>query len=135
MSEYRKLLNDNADSIATFQRTREAAFAAERAEWEARGEFSRVAALTDEAAAAPVATVIEVPDGCEVVEAPFGGILWSWSVAEGAHVSAGDTIAIIEAMKMESPVHAPLSGTIRKLYASERQAITPGAPLLAVEPS
>ncbi len=135
LSEYRKLLNDNADSIATFQKTREAAFAAERAEWETRGEFSRVAALTDEAAAAPVATVIEVPDGCEVVDAPFGGILWSWSVAEGAHVSAGDTIAIIEAMKMESPVHAPLSGTIRKLYASERQAITPGAALLAVEPS
>lgn len=135
LADYRRMLADNATSIAAFQRTREAAFAAERAEWEARGEFSRVAALTEQAEVAPVSAAIEVPAGCEVIEAPFGGVLWSWSVEDGARVEAGDTIAVIEAMKMESPVLAPVSGTVRTRYVAERQPVTPGAALLAVEPA
>lgn len=135
LADYRRLLADNAASIAAFQQTREAAFAAERAEWEARGEFSRVAALTEQAEAAPASADIVVPDGCEVIEAPFGGVLWSWSVGDGERVEAGQTIAVIEAMKMESPVIAPTAGTVRVRYAAERQPVTPGAALLAVEPA
>ena len=135
LSEYRRFLADNAQSIAGFQQTRETAFAAERAEWEARGEFSRVAALTEAADAAPAAVEIVVPAGCEVIEAPFGGVLWSWAVEDGAAVQAGDTIAVIEAMKMESPVVSPISGTVRARYLAERQPVSPGAALLAVEPA
>jgi len=36
-------------------------------------------------------------------------------------------------MKMESPVQAPFGGRIRKIYVGERQAVTPGAPLFAIE--
>jgi biotin carboxyl carrier protein len=78
---------------------------------------------------------ITVPDGCEVIEAPFGGVLWSWSVAAGTVVEAGQTIAVIEAMKMESPVLAPCAGTVHTLFVAERQPVTPGAALLAVEPA
>jgi urea carboxylase len=49
LSDYRKFLADNAASIADFQQSRGAAFDAERADWERRGEFDRVAALTEEA--------------------------------------------------------------------------------------
>jgi len=135
LADYRAMLADNAASIAAFQQTREAAFAAERAEWQARGEFDRVAALTEEAQAAPAAAEIAVPDGCEVIEAPFGGVLWSWAVADGDRVEAGQTIAVIEAMKMESPVLAPCAGRVRAVYVTERQPVTPGAPLLALEPA
>jgi urea carboxylase len=135
LADYRALLSDNAESIAAFQSRREAAFAAERADWQARGEFDRVAALTEEAQAAPAAPEIAVPEGCEVIEAPFGGVLWSWSVAEGTVVEAGQTIAVIEAMKMESPVLAPHAGTVRSLFVAERQPVSPGAALLALEPA
>jgi len=135
LADYRALLSDNAESIAAFQSRREAAFAAERADWQARGEFDRVAALTEEAQAAPAAPEIAVPEGCEVIEAPFGGVLWSWSVAEGTVVEAGQTIAVIEAMKMESPVLAPHAGTVRSLFVAERQPVAPGAALLALEPA
>jgi len=135
LADYRRFLADNAQSIAQFQATREAAFAAERADWQARGEFDRVAALTEEAEVAPAAAEIAVPEGCEVIEAPFGGVLWSWSVADGAEVEAGQTIAVIEAMKMESPVLAPCAGTVRTRFVAERQPVTPGAPLLALEPA
>jgi len=85
--------------------------------------------------AAPAAAEIAVPDGCEVIEAPFGGVLWSWAVADGDRVEAGQTIAVIEAMKMESPVLAPCAGRVRAVYVTERQPVTPGAPLLALEPA
>ncbi|UTX52864.1 acetyl/propionyl/methylcrotonyl-CoA carboxylase subunit alpha [Leucobacter aridicollis] len=45
--------------------------------------------------------------------APFASTLASWSVADGAVVQAGDTVALLEAMKMEVPVKAPISGTLR----------------------
>jgi urea carboxylase len=133
LADYRRLLADNAGASAAFQRRRQAAFAAERADWEARGEFSRAAALTDEADASAGAAEIEVPDGCQLVEAPFGGVLWKFDLAEGAEIAAGDTVAIIEAMKMESPVQSPLAGRVRKIYVGERQQVGPGAPLFALE--
>ena len=134
LSDYRAFLADNAGAIADFQQRREAAFAAERAMWERNGEFDRVAALTEEAASdGGSADAIDLPDGCDLVEAPFGGSLWKLLVAEGAVVEAGETIAIIEAMKMESAVTTPVGGRIRRVYVQERQAISPGAPMLAVE--
>lgn len=98
LSEYRAFLADNAASIGAFQTQREAAFAEERAEWERNGEFDRVAALTEDVAGDAAAADIDLPDGCELVEAPLAGSLWKLLVAEGAQVTAGETIAIIEAM-------------------------------------
>lgn len=46
------------------------------------------------------------------VLAPFAGTLSSWSVEDGAEVAEGDTIAVLEAMKMEVPVKAPASGRL-----------------------
>ena len=47
------------------------------------------------------------------VLAPFAGTLASWQIDDGAAVSAGDTIAVLEAMKMEVPVKATAAGTLR----------------------
>jgi urea carboxylase len=132
LADYRRLRADNAASIAAFETRREVAFAAERAEWEARGEFSRVAELAGDDHGNGGDDAIDLPEGCELVEAPFGGVLWQLSIAEGAEVAEGDTIAVIEAMKMESPLHSPFGGTIARVYASERQAVAPGTPLFAI---
>jgi urea carboxylase len=133
LSGYRAFLAENAESIAAFETQRQAAFDEERAEWERNGEFDRIAALTEEADGGAAAAEIDVPEGCELVEAPFGGSLWKLLVREGDSIAAGDTIAIIEAMKMESPVTSPVSGTVRKIYAQERQPLAPGGAMLAVE--
>ena len=135
LADYRKFLADNAESIDAFQTTRQAAFDAERAEWQRNGEFDRVSALVDDSTSSDdVSPAIETPEGAEIVEAPFGGSVWKLMVAEGDHVEAGDVVAIIEAMKMETPLESPASGTIRAMYMSERQSIEPGAPLFAVMP-
>jgi urea carboxylase len=133
LSEYRAFLADNAASITAFQTQRQAAFDEERADWERSGEFDRVAALTEEAGAGAEVAEIDLPEGCELVEAPFGGSLWKLLVAEGASVTAGETIAVIEAMKMESPVTSPVTGTVCRIYVQEKQPLAPGGAMLAVE--
>ena len=129
LADYRKFLADNAESIATFEARRQAAFDEERAEWQRSGEFDRI----DAEAEAPQASAVDVPDGADLIEAPFGGSVWKLLVATGDEVKAGDTIAIIEAMKMECAVQSPGSGTVAALYVQERQALQPGAPMLALK--
>ncbi len=130
LADYRAFLSDNAAAISDFEARRQAAFDAERADWQQRGEFDRVADL--DGAEAPPAAEIDLPEGADLIEAPFGGSVWKLLVAAGDEVKAGDTIAIIEAMKMECPVESPGTGTIAALYMAERQSLQPGAPMLAL---
>jgi urea carboxylase len=133
LADYRAFLTENAGSIATFEAQRQAAFDEERAQWQRSGEFDRVTDLTDGTEGdALAAAAIEVPEGAELIEAPFGGSVWKLLVAPGDTVKAGDIIAVIEAMKMECPLESPGSGTIAALYMQERQSLQPGTPLLAL---
>ena len=133
LADHRAFLAENAAEITTFEARRQDAFDAERAEWQKSGEFDRLTELAeDPAAGTPIAPVVEVPAGTDLIEAPFGGSVWKLMVAEGDEVRAGDVIAVIEAMKMESPLESPGDGTIAALYIRERQALEPGAPMLAL---
>ncbi len=132
LADYRRFLADNADSIAAFESARQAAFDAERAAWEASGEFDRVSALLGADSGANDAAAIEVPEGADLIEAPFGGSVWKLLVRPGDTVAEGEVIAVIEAMKMECPFEAPASGTVEAVYIAESQSVHPGAPMLAL---
>ena len=133
LADYRALLADDAARIAAFQARRQAAFDAERADWQARGEFDRAAALIADAEASIAEIEIDLPPDCELIEAPFGGSIWKLTVEEGARVEAGQPVAVIEAMKMECSVESPISGIIRRIYVAERQPVAPGAAMFAIE--
>lgn len=135
LSEYRRFLADNADSIEAFQGQREAAFAAERADWQERGEFDRVEALADSGLEVGLQVEVVIPEGSEVIEAPLGGSVWKMLVQSGDHVEKGAVIAVIEAMKTECDVHSPSAGVVRQVYAQERQSVAAGAPMIALEPA
>jgi urea carboxylase len=135
LADYRAFLSDNAASITEFETRRNAAFAAERADWAERGEFDRVASLTDAGGGSADADAIDVPQGAQLVEAPFGGSVWKLMKGLGDAVAAGETIAVIEAMKTEFPVESPAAGTVAAIYVAERQSINPGAPMLALVPA
>jgi urea carboxylase len=134
LSDYRKMLAEEEGSIAAFQATRQAAFDAERADWEAKGEFARVEALSGVADAEEEAAAVEVPPGADLVEAPLGGNVWKVLVEPGQRVEAGAVIAIIEAMKAECDVSTPVAGIVSAVYAQPSQSIAAGAPVIAVTP-
>ncbi len=82
----------------------------------------------------PPAQSADIPNGSEVVEAPLGGNVWKVHVRTGDRVKKGAVIAAIEAMKMECDVPSPFSGIVRAVFVQQRQAVAPGAPLIALEP-
>lgn len=98
----------------------------------APGRTARVPAGGPEDAGPPDA--VRAPDGTEPVSAPVAGLVASIEVAEGDLVSAGQTIAVLEAMKMEHAVTAPSPGRIRLLAATSGAGVDKGMPLAFLEP-
>jgi urea carboxylase len=135
LADYRHFLADNSGSIDAFQKTRQAAFDAERADWERRGEFARVEALSTEADTGKGAEAVVAPEGSELVEAPLGGSVWKILVKPGDRVERGEVIAVIEAMKTECDVPSPEAGIVRAIYAAAGQPISAGAAMIALEPA
>lgn len=67
------------------------------------------------------------------VVSPMQAIVVHVPVEVGAHVDEGDLVAVLEAMKMEKYVQAPLSGTVVEVFAPQGTSVTAGAPLLRIE--
>jgi pyruvate carboxylase subunit B len=55
-------------------------------------------------------------------------------VSEGQAVQAGDPVLVIEAMKMESEIPAPIRGTVKAVNVSKGQAANPDDALIEIEP-
>lgn len=60
------------------------------------------------------------------------GTVWKIEVKVGQSVSAGDTLVIIESMKMEMPVEAPQSGTVAEIRCAEAQPVNEGDVLVVL---
>lgn len=68
------------------------------------------------------------------VLAPMSGSLLAWKVENGAMVEAGNVIAVMESMKMESPITAPKSGTVR-VQALAGESVQAGQLLARIDES
>ena len=62
----------------------------------------------------------------EVVEVPISGKIISVDCKVGDVVKEGDTLCIIESMKMENPILAPVAGTIQKVGVTADQTVREG---------
>ncbi len=60
------------------------------------------------------------------------GKISSIKTKKGVKVSAGDTVLILESMKMESEIHTPIDGIIEEIYVSEGDTVNPGEVLIRV---
>jgi acetyl-CoA carboxylase biotin carboxyl carrier protein len=70
-----------------------------------------------------------VPD----VEAHITGTVWRVEVAIGDAVDEGDTVVVLESMKMEMPVEAEDPGVVKEIRCEEGQAVSEGDTLVVLE--
>jgi urea carboxylase len=132
LADHQRFLDENAASVAAFRSRQAAAFAVERDAWEAAGEFTRA----EQASAAPAATAADltVPPGGHVVEAEFAASVWQVSVSQGDRVEAGQQLLSLEAMKMESRVHAPRASIVTSVLTKPGAQVEAGTPLMILTP-
>ena len=67
------------------------------------------------------------------IDAHITGTVWKIEVAPGDNVEEGDTVVILESMKMEMPVEAEDTGTVSAIHVAEGQAVREGEPLVTLE--
>ena len=67
------------------------------------------------------------------VEAHITGTVWKVECAVGDSVEEGDTVVVLESMKMEMPVEAEDSGTVKEILCEEGQAVNEGDTLVILE--
>lgn len=68
-----------------------------------------------------------------VVEAHITGTVWKIEVEIGDHVEEGDTVVILESMKMEMPIEAEDPGVVKEIQCEEGQSVSEGDALVVLE--
>ena len=112
----------NAESVGAFERR-----------VSCRGKHYRTLSIHD-----GIAYVIEVNgtphrvlrDDGGTIRAPSPSVVVSVKVKAGDTVARGDTLAILEAMKLEMRVGSPCSGTVKQVVVAENEQLDAGAPIL-----
>lgn len=90
------------------------------------------AAQTAAQPAAQPATASAPQGKGEVVTAPLPGVILDIKVKVGDAVKAGQTVAVLEAMKMENEIEATASGTVTAVNAGKGDSVLEGAAIITI---
>lgn len=95
---------------------------------------SRATSLASQATAPAAQTATaSAPQGKgEVVTAPLPGVILDIKVKVGDAVKAGQTVAVLEAMKMENEIEATASGTVTAVNAGKGDSVLEGAAIITI---
>lgn len=129
LDDYLARLAAEQDDIEHFQQQRQRAFDQELARWRADGQFTYDSSLQEGSAEEDHA----IPEGCRGVDSQVAGSVWQWLVKSGDRVESGQTLGILESMKMEIPISAPVSGTVKSLFRETGAQVQAGQTLLIIE--
>ena len=101
-------------------------------EYEAVAPVAALAApVAAPAAAAPAPAAAPAVTGAgEAVNAPMPGTILKVNVAAGQAVKAGDTLCVLEAMKMENEIKAPKDGTVNTVAVTKGASVNTGDALV-----
>jgi len=130
LAEYEQFIDQNSADIGSFKAKRNAAFEEELERWHANGQFNfeaEEAESTDQE--------VSWPEDRIVVDSPVSGSVWQTEVKVGDTVDAGQTLMILESMKMEIPIHAPSAGVVSHLLLSAGNRVSAGQALVVLEES
>lgn len=91
---------------------------------------SALATSTVSAAPAPVAAA-PIAGGTPVVS-PMMGLVFKTKVNVGDKVAMNQEVVVLEAMKMETPIYAPVAGTIASINIKEQDSVSEGQVLMII---
>ncbi|MFJ5445510.1 urea carboxylase [Methylobacillus methanolivorans] len=123
---YLDFIERNQDSIATFQAKQKSAFDAEVALWQNSEEDEQQADIALEQD--------DIDDTLHKVLANLNGNVWKILVEPGQTVEIGDTLMIVEAMKMEMTVQASVAGRVHHVRSKVGHIVSPGDMLVLIDP-
>jgi urea carboxylase len=76
-----------------------------------------------------------LPDGASVICSQVPGSVWKVQVHEGDVVAEGDTLVVVESMKMEFAVTAPFAGRVSQIRCAEGAAVGAGQKIVVLMPA
>ncbi len=129
LAEYLAFLETERASIEAFRTRQRAAFDAERERWRAAG-----VAETPIVESVPKPALPALPEDCVAVTSPVSGSVWQIKVAAGQSVVKGETLVVMEAMKMEIAVVADAAGTVVTVHQQPGAGASAGDTLLTLRP-
>ncbi|EPJ89635.1 hypothetical protein CFII64_00911 [Pseudomonas sp. CFII64] len=129
LADYQAFLSSEAEGIAAFRSQQQSAFQAERERWIASGQAN----FESDEAVAPLTDEAPLNAGEHSVDSHLAGNLWQVQVEVGQQVAAGDVLVILESMKMEIPLLAPLAGVVREVRVQPGSAVRAGQRVVVIE--
>lgn len=67
------------------------------------------------------------------ITADITGTVWKVAVSPGQSVAEGDTLLIVESMKMEIPVAAPAAGRVQAIFVAEGEMVEDGMVIMQLD--
>ncbi|KPY35283.1 Urea amidolyase-related protein [Pseudomonas syringae pv. papulans] len=122
LADYQAFLSREAEGITAFHAQQNAAFNAERERWIANGQ----ADFESDEGVAPNTEEQPLQTGQQGVDSHIAGNLWQVQVQPGDRVEAGDVLVILESMKMEIPLLAPIAGVVQDVRVQPGSAVRAG---------
>ena len=101
-------------------------------EKEGKIETAKPENIKEEKAEKPENKVTGETTGSVKVEAPMQGLVVGVNVSPGQKVKAGETLIVLEAMKMENPIAAPIDATVEGIHISKGDTVETGALLISL---
>lgn len=129
LADYQTFLANEAQSIAAFRAQQQGAFNAERERWIASGQ----ATFESDEAVVEASEESALQSGQTSVDSHIAGNLWQVQVSVGQQVEAGETLVILESMKMEIPVLAPRAGVVREVRVQPGSAVRAGQRVVVLQ--
>lgn len=128
LSEYQEFLSQNESDISAFKAVRERAFETELADWHRNGQFNY-----EVEEQISTETEADWTEDAIVIDSPVSGSVWQIEVKVGQHIKAGQTLMILESMKMEIPVFATSEGVVSQVLLDSGQRVNAGQALVVLE--
>ncbi len=130
LRDYQAFLANNENEIAQFKQQQQLAFEAEREQWKSEDKSQSY----DEVSGVEDSAEHYLPADTEtLVKSPVTGSVWQLKVQAGEDIEVGQVLMILESMKMEIQITAPVKGKIKEVFCKANAMVSKGQNLIVLD--